>query len=118
MYMTFVAGSPCAKTVSFARNLFTFLPRPAESRNSCTSNAGLLRFAWGEERRAFSSTRLAAEDTMVQNSMKHANCPVGDSPFIVSTSRCPVLLAHDVSGPSIFSSFHRCHGGERKSRGG
>src|SRR6266852_5650391 len=37
---------------------------------------------------------------------------------IVSTSRCPVVLARDLSGSSIFS-FRRCGGsGERKSRGG
>src|SRR5216683_2632275 len=38
--------------------------------------------------------------------------------LIVSTSRCPVVLARDLSGSSIFS-FRRCGGsGERKSRGG
>src|SRR6266478_720468 len=37
---------------------------------------------------------------------------------IVSTSRCPVLLAQDLSGSSILPFFRRCGGGERKSRGG
>src|SRR5882762_4458386 len=37
---------------------------------------------------------------------------------IVSTSRCPVLLARDLSGSSIWPFFRRCGGGERKSRGG
>src|SRR5258707_13722920 len=44
--MTLFAGSPCAKTFSFPRNLPTFLPKPAESRNNCTSKAGLDSFAF------------------------------------------------------------------------
>src|SRR6267378_2946018 len=44
--MTLFAGSSCAKTFSFPRNLPTFLPKPAESRNNCTSKAGLDSFAF------------------------------------------------------------------------
>src|ERR1700736_2357557 len=81
MYMTLVAGSPCVKTVSFPANLDTFLPSPAESRNSLTSNAGILEFALGEERRALLSTRRTAADTMHQNSTTRADCPIQDSPW-------------------------------------
>src|ERR1700676_1426850 len=80
MYMTLVAGSPCVKTVSFPADLDSFLPSPAESRNSLTSNAGILEFALGEERRALLSTRRTAEDTMHQNSTTRADCPIQDSP--------------------------------------
>src|ERR1700687_943687 len=73
MYMTFVAGSPCTKTVSLARNLFTFLPRPAESRNNCTSKRAVLELALGGRRRTFPGTRLAAEDNIPQASMKRAH---------------------------------------------
>src|ERR1039458_3091767 len=39
MYMTFFARSPCAKTVSFIRNLVIFLPEPSESRKASASKA-------------------------------------------------------------------------------
>src|SRR5580704_11901267 len=68
MYMTFLAASPCAKTVAFFSNLATFLPSPAESRNSFTSNAGPLAFAFrakcGE---ALTERRRTAEEAMRQN---------------------------------------------------
>src|SRR6266850_1138277 len=70
MYMTLFAGSPCPKTVSFPRNFSTFLRRPAESRNNCTSNARLLEFAFLGERRTGTGARRAAEDTMRQNTTK------------------------------------------------
>src|SRR5216684_154169 len=70
MYMTFLAGSPCAKMVSFPRNLSTFLPRPAESRNDCTLKAGVLAFALGGERRTLTRTRRGLADIIRQNSMK------------------------------------------------
>src|SRR5580693_4580768 len=70
MYITFFAGSPCAKTVSFPRNLATLLPRPAESRNNCTSKAGLLEFAFLAEGVTGTGTRRAAVDTIAYNSMK------------------------------------------------
>src|SRR6202023_2361502 len=81
MYMTVVAGSPCAKTVSFPWNLCTFLPRPAESRNSCTSNAGLLLFAFWGERRTLRDTRRAFKDAMLNNSIEpdFVDCPKEDS---------------------------------------
>lgn len=62
--MTFFPGSPCAKTVSFLRNLATFLPKPAESRNDCTSKARLRKFAFVEERRVWADARRT-EDTML-----------------------------------------------------
>src|SRR3984885_954276 len=55
--MTFVAGAPCAKTISFARNVLTFLPRPAESRNNFTSNAEILKIVSLGERRVFTDLR-------------------------------------------------------------
>src|SRR5712664_2260257 len=82
MYMTFFAGSPCAKMVSSPRNLSTVLPRPAESRNNFTSKARLLKFALGGERRALTETRRGAEDSMSQNSMEpdFADCSILHSP--------------------------------------
>src|SRR4030095_13118837 len=71
MYMTFFAGSPCAKTVSFPRNLPTLLPRPVESRNNFTSNAGPLKLAFLRERRGLTGLRRTTEDTIVQNSMDY-----------------------------------------------
>src|ERR1700726_5287482 len=79
MYMTFFAASPCAKTVSFFRNLSTFLPRPAESRNNCTSKAELLEFSFLEERPALTDARRTAEDTINQASMYPANCTILNS---------------------------------------
>src|SRR6266850_6926367 len=70
MYMTLFAGSPCPKTVSFPRNFSTFLRRPAESRNNCTSNTRFLEFAFLRVRRTGMDERRAAEDTIRQNSMK------------------------------------------------
>src|SRR6202158_1459674 len=82
MYITVFAGAPCAKTVSFFRNLSTFLPRPAESRNNFTSKAGPLEFAFLGERGTLRDTRLAADDTMAQNSMEPdpADCTILNSP--------------------------------------
>src|SRR5712671_7221821 len=81
MYMTLFAGSPCPKTVSFPRNSATFLRRPAESRNDCTSNAGILNFLFCGERETLTDARLAAEDTMRQNSMQFdsAHCSILNS---------------------------------------
>src|SRR5580700_10988839 len=68
MYMTFLAASPCAKTVAFFSNLATFLPSPAESRNSFTSNAGPLAFAFRAEcGEALTERRRTAEEAMRQN---------------------------------------------------
>src|SRR6267378_7590832 len=78
MYMTSVAGSPCAKTVSFPPNLETFLPRPVESRKNFTSNTGVLECAFLEEREAGAETRRVAEDAMRHNTtqLKFADCPI------------------------------------------
>src|ERR1700682_360198 len=81
MYMTVFAGAPCAKTVSFFRNLSTFLPRPAESRNNFTSKAGPFECAFLGERGTLRDTRLGADDTMAQNSMEPnaADCTILNS---------------------------------------
>src|SRR6267143_784368 len=81
MYMTVLAGAPCAKTVSFFRNLPTFLPRPAESRNNFTSKAGLLEIALLGERGTLRDIRLGADDAMGQNSMEPdpADCTILNS---------------------------------------
>src|SRR6202158_3079227 len=81
MYITVFAGAPCAKTVSFFRNLSTFLPRPAESRNNFTSKAGLLEFALVGERGTLGDTCLGADGTMRQNSMEPdaADCTILNS---------------------------------------
>src|SRR6267143_4591894 len=78
MYMTFFAGSPCAKTVSFFRNLPTLLPKPVESRNDCASKAGLLDFAFLGERRTLTDTRRGLQDSIRQNSMEResAECTI------------------------------------------
>src|SRR4030095_2437101 len=78
MYMTFFAGSPCEKTVSFPSNLSTFLPRPAESRSEFTSNAGTLRFAFLWERRGLTGLRRTTEGTIAQISMDSAACSILD----------------------------------------
>src|ERR1700722_19483850 len=62
--MTFFAGFPCTKTVSFPRNSPTFLPRPAVSRNDFTSKAGSFEFAFGGLRRGLLDTRRTAEVTI------------------------------------------------------
>src|ERR1700731_3811314 len=79
--MTLFAGSPCAKTFSFPRNLPTFLPKPAESRNNCTSKAGIDNFAFLEEQGAFMDTRRTARDTMRENSTGNdpADCTILNS---------------------------------------
>src|SRR5580693_6958830 len=72
MYITFFAGSPCAKTVSFARNLPTFLPRPVESRNNFTSNAGVFDFAFFGRRATATlrDTLRTDEEATQQNCMR------------------------------------------------
>src|SRR5690242_20475263 len=62
MYMTLFAGSPCAKMVSFPRNLDTILPRPADSRNSCTSKTGRLESTVGGGRRSLAGMRRVGKD--------------------------------------------------------
>ena len=52
MYITFFAGSPCAKTVSFARDLAIFLPKRAESRKVFTLEAEVFALAFLDERAA------------------------------------------------------------------
>src|ERR1700674_2333581 len=83
MYMTFFAGSPCEKTVSFPRNLSTVLRRPAESRNNCASKAVLPEFNFWGERGTLTDTRRAAEETMGQTSMKadSADCAILHNPY-------------------------------------
>src|SRR6266404_7505996 len=78
MYMTSVAGSPCAKTVSFPPNLETLLPRPAESRKNFTSNTGVLEFAFLEERETGTEARRVAEDAIRQitTQLKFVDCSI------------------------------------------
>src|ERR1700733_864805 len=58
MYITFVAGSPCAQTISFARNLLTSLPTPAESRN----NSCRTRSFWSQASCATDGASLACAE--------------------------------------------------------
>src|ERR1700676_4242871 len=89
--MTLFAGSPCAKTVSFPRNMPTFLPKPAESRNNCTSKTGLPKFAFLGERGALTDTRRTASDTMHQKSMDThlAGCAILNTPCRFAQGSCP-----------------------------
>ena len=64
--MTPVAGSPCAKTVSFARKLVTVLPRPAESRNDFASKPRPFAGAFLGERRTFTGARRVVDDTITR----------------------------------------------------
>src|SRR5260370_36745984 len=72
MYITFLAGSPCAKTVSFPGNLPTFLPRPVESRNDFTSNAEVFDFAFLGRRATatLTDTLRTDEEAIQQNSLR------------------------------------------------
>src|ERR1700751_1641344 len=70
MYITFFAGSPCAKTVSFARNLPTFLPKPVESRNSFTSKPGFFDFAFLGKRTTLTDTLRTDDEAIQQNSRR------------------------------------------------
>src|SRR5580700_6122612 len=79
MYMTFLAASPCAKTVSFFANLATFLPSPAESKNSFTSNSGPFVFAFRAECGEVLTERCrAAEETMAESTSdpRPADCSI------------------------------------------
>src|SRR5258706_14301655 len=108
MYMTSVAGSPCAKTVSFPPNLETLLPRPAESRKNFTSNTGVLEFAFLEERETGTETRRVAEDAMRHNTtqLKFVDCPLLNTtckfaqlpPF--SPARQQALIIHEITAES------------------
>src|SRR5271163_2269012 len=69
MYITCLAGSPWAKTVSFLSKVPTFLPSPVESRNFFTSKArfrGLVRFG---ERGTLIDTLRLARGTIKNNNM-------------------------------------------------
>src|SRR5580704_303534 len=90
MYMTFVAGSPCAKTVSFGSNLAIFVPSPAEPRNNFASNAGIRGSAFLGERRTAGDTRRTAESAIRQNStgansagcsILHTSCQATSAPL-------------------------------------
>src|SRR6266568_9058635 len=72
--MTSFAGSPCAKTISFPRNLPTFLPRPVESRNDFTSKTALLDLVFLGERRGLTVLRRIAEDMLGENSTGSGAC--------------------------------------------
>src|ERR1700674_4924266 len=99
MYMTFFAGSPCEKTVSFPRNFSTVLRRPAESRNNCASKAVLLEFNFWGERGTLTDTRRAAEETIGQGSMEAdpADCSVLHRPCRPALS----ISVRDVTCPRV-----------------
>src|SRR5271156_1453933 len=86
MYITFVAVSPCPKTVSFLRNLATFLPKPVESRNSFTLKARLLDFVFLGKRGTLPDALRAAAGTIGENIMERdsENCSI-----LHSLCRCP-----------------------------
>src|SRR6266850_5444625 len=100
MYMTLFAGSPCPKTVCLPRNSDTFLRRPAESRNDCTSNAGILEFPFLGEREALTDTRRAAEDTMRHNSMDldSVDCSILNSTCRFAQRPWPAVKPQQVLG--------------------
>src|SRR6266850_379774 len=101
MYMTLFAGSPCPKTVSLPRNSATFLRRPAESRNNCTLNAGILEFPFFlGERETFTDVRAAAEETMQQSNMERdsARCSILNSTNRLTQPSWPVVPRQQVLG--------------------
>src|SRR5580693_3447440 len=69
MYITCLAGSPWAKTVSFLSNVPTFLPKPVERRNCFTSKTRLLRVVRFAGRGALIDTLRLAEGTINKNNM-------------------------------------------------
>src|SRR5271154_1966017 len=89
MYITFFAVSPCAKTISFLRNLATFLPRPVESRNNFTLKARLLDFFFLGKRRTPTDALRAAVGTIGKNIMERdsENCSI-----LHSLCRCPKTI--------------------------
>src|ERR1700735_47232 len=95
MYMTFLAGSPCANTVSFAPNLTTFLPRPVESRKNFRSKPSFLEFPFLTPFGIFAETRLAAEDNIDQTS------PTADRKTV---QYCTASLPRDFPQVSAFVS--------------
>src|SRR5579859_3738145 len=70
MYMTLFAGSPCEKTVSFASNSATVLPRATESRNNFTSKTGFLKFAFLGELWILIDTPRAGSGNKQENSIE------------------------------------------------
>src|SRR5580698_10299217 len=68
MYITCLAGSPWAKTVSFLANLPTLLPRPVESRKRFTSKARFFDFARSGAGRSLADTLRPAGDTIRHSS--------------------------------------------------
>src|SRR5580692_1361485 len=91
MYITFLAGSPCAKTVSFLANLATFRPRPVESRNFFTSKTRVPEFPLFGRRRTGTDTLRPRKGSICQYSQPGIpetvqNCTVSqnDSFYIVA----------------------------------
>src|SRR5260221_5871836 len=100
MYMTFVAGSPCAKTVSSLRNFSSFLPGPAEPRYNFTSNTAVLEFAFLGERRRLTGTRRLEEKRPISHRSSSSmerdppDCPIQDTPsrHIIEAREARVFL--------------------------
>lgn len=75
LYWNFLAASPCAKTAASFSNLATFLPSPAESRNSFTSNAALLALAFRADcGEALTERRRTAEGAIPPNTSDPPSC--------------------------------------------
>src|SRR5580692_8618816 len=98
MYITCLAGSPWAKTVSFLANSPTFLPRPVESRKRFTSKTRFFDFARGRAPRTLADTLRLAGDSIVNDSRggireSVQNCTVGGASRGAGDSRDVECLA-------------------------
>src|SRR4029077_16190819 len=105
MYMTFRAGAPCAKTVSFPRNLRTTLPRPAESRKACASKTGtfaFLSFLTIAATRALKPSLTAKEDYCLWG-IQHGQEFLSQSKVILE------LLNHAIALTGGFFEFPAVH---------
>src|ERR1700736_3223187 len=91
MYMTFFEVSPCERMICFLRKSLTFLFRPAESRNECTSNFRFREATFLEAGETPASVRRGDEDIIANNTLRHrpVQCRIEgrSSPDTVSGSR-------------------------------
>src|SRR5580658_852774 len=103
MYITFLAGSPCAKTGSFLPYSATFLPRPVESRNNFTSKARIPGFAFLLRRGTPTDTLRPGEGidannsrTSIPKTVQYCTVSAGDVASEVSrlTPRCHADSRH------------------------
>src|SRR5437773_10150640 len=89
MYMTFFAGLPCAKMISFPRNLPTFLPRPVESSNDFTSKTALSDLVFLGER-GLTDLRRTAEDMLGETSTNSGACSISRVQYWILTYSVPL----------------------------